>query len=82
MTDEQLQQIKNTIKIALDSVWVVDNEIEKKNQSGQLSEDGRKNIERNVAHLEIVLSNPDITNSGEDTGELSRAITAGKAALA
>lgn len=75
-----LEQIKKTISIAKDSVWVINNEIEK--AEVPLSQESKGNIERNVTHLELVMADPEIINSGEDISELQTAITAGKAALA
>jgi hypothetical protein len=82
MTNAPLQQeVEATIRAARDSVWVINNEIAKKTAAGSLSDNGRGNIERNVAHLEIVTSSPDIINSGQDISDLLAAITDGKAAL-
>lgn len=83
--DEDLtpqERAERTVTAARDSVWVINNEIEKKNESGSLSDEGRGNIERNVAHLEIVVASQEIIDSGLDISDLNAAIVAGKAALA
>lgn len=75
------EELMKTITVARDSVWVVNNEIEKKTQRGQLTAEGKGNIERNVAHLEIIMADSEITGCGEDVSDLAAAIVAGKAAL-
>ena len=75
------EELIKTITVARDSVWVVNNEIEKKTQSGQLTAEGKGIIERNVGHLEIVMADSEITDCGEDVSDLAAAIVAGKAAL-
>lgn len=75
------QRVDETVRAARDSVWVVNDEIQKKANSGELTREGRGNIERNVAHLEIVMSNPKIVELGGDLSDLTAAIANGKAAL-
>lgn len=75
------EELMKTITVARDSVWAVNNEIEKKTQSGQLTPEGKGIIERNVGHLEIVMADSEITDCGEDVSDLAAAIVAGKAAL-
>jgi hypothetical protein len=85
MLEQQLtpqQRVDGTVRAARDSVWVVTNELQKKADTGVLSEEGRGNIERNVAHLEIVMSDPQVVELGGDLSDLTAAITNGKAALA
>ena len=82
LTPEQLQErVNRTVSAARDSVWVVNDEIQKKADRGELTPEGRGNIERNVAHLEIVMSDPNIVSLGGDLSDLTAAITNGKAAL-
>ena len=82
LTPEQLQEnVNRTVHAARDSVWVVNDEIQKKADRGELTPEGRGNIERNVAHLEIVMSDPNIVSLGGDLSDLTAAITNGKAAL-
>lgn len=76
------QKIDRTVSAARDSVWVITDEIQKKTErDGVLSQEGRGNIERNVAHLEIVLSDPKVVELGGDLSDLTSAIVAGKATL-
>lgn len=76
------EQIQATIRAARDSVWVINDEIAKLD-AGQPATDERKgNIERNVAHLKLVVADPEIANSGEDISDLHAAIAAGEAKLA
>ena len=82
LTPEQLQErVNRTVSAARDSVWVVNDEIQKKADRGELTPEGRGNIERNVAHLEIVMSDNNIVSLGGDLSDLTAAITNGKAAL-
>lgn len=78
-----IESIRETILRAKDSVWVINNEIDKKNNSadGKLTKEGKGNIERNVGHLEIILSTAHIAESGEDLSELEAGVVTGKAAL-
>jgi len=76
------ERVDGTVRAARDSVWVITDEIQKKADRGQLTEEGRGNIERNVAHLEIVMADPQIVELGGDLSDLTAAITNGKAALA
>lgn len=83
LTPEQLQErVNGTVTAARDSVWVINDEIQKKADRGELTPEGRGNIERNVAHLEIVMGNPKVIELGGDLSDLTAAITNGKAALA
>jgi len=81
-TPRTLEQIRGTIRAARDSVWVISDEIEKLTTRGQLTNEGRGNIERNVGHLKIVVASTEITESGEDITDLHSAIAAGEQALA
>jgi hypothetical protein len=76
------QRVDGTVRAARDSVWVVNDEIQKKADRGELTNEGRGNIERNVAHLEIVMADPQIIELGGDLSDLTAAITNGTAALA
>lgn len=75
------QRVDGTVRAARDSVWVINDEIQKKADRGELTNEGRGNIERNVAHLEIVMADPQIIELGGDLSDLTAAITDGKAAL-
>ncbi len=85
MAEQELtpqQRVEGTVRAARDSVWVVNDEIQKKADRGELTAEGRGNIERNVAHLEIVMADPQVVEHGGDLSDLTAAITNGKAALA
>lgn len=80
--ERTLDEIKNTIKAALDSVWVISDEIQKLADGMEATTDRRGNIERNVSHLKLVVADQEIVDSGEDISELTQAITLGEAKLA
>lgn len=75
------EQILATIRAARDSVWVINDSLEKLAAGAPLDEQLRGNIDRNVSHLKLVVANPEIANSGEDISDLHAAISAGEAAL-
>lgn len=77
-----LDDIRRTIKAARDSVWVIGDEIEKLTAGQTANKERKSNIERNVAHLKIVVADQAIVDSGEDITDLQAAITAGEAKLA
>ena len=79
MTQEQIQ---STIKAARDSVWVIDNSLEKLSNGAEATDEIKGNIDRNVSHLKIIVGSPEITNSGEDISDLYQAITDGEDKLA
>jgi hypothetical protein len=76
------EQILGTIRAARDSVWVISDSLAKLASGTELTADIRGNIERNVSHLKLVVSNPEISGSGQDISDLHTAITNGEAALA
>lgn len=79
---EELQtRINSTVNAARDSVWVINDEIQKKTDRGELTKEGRGNIERNVAHLEIIMSDANVVLLGGDLSDITQAINVGKAAL-
>jgi hypothetical protein len=73
-----IQEIAQTISAARDSVWVISDEISKENITKQNVEA----VQRNVAHLEIVMSNENVTGSEEDLSDLTDAIQDGNAFVA
>jgi hypothetical protein len=75
------EQIEGTVRAARDSVWVINDEIAKLANNMPWNEERKGNIERNVAHLEIVMANPEISGSGLDLSDLTTAIAAGKQEL-
>jgi hypothetical protein len=77
-----LDDIKGTIKAARDSVWVIGDEIVKLAAGSPANNERKGNIERNVAHLKIVVADQGIVDSGEDITDLLAAITTGEAKLA
>ncbi len=76
------EQILDTIRAARDSVWVISDSLNKLTNGHELNNELRGNIERNVSHLKLVVSNPEISGSGQDISDLHAAITNGEAALA
>lgn len=76
-----LEQIQGTIRAARDSVWVINDELQKLSEGGSLTEQGRGNIQRNVDHLKLVVADSEISGSGKDISDLHAAITAGEAEL-
>lgn len=80
--EQQQERVDQTVKAARDSVWVISDEIQKKAaRNGVLTEEGKGNLERNVAHLELVVKEPKVVELGGDLSDLTTAITDGKAAL-
>jgi hypothetical protein len=69
------QEILQTISAARDSVWVIGDEISKKN----ITKDNIQTIQRNVDHLKIVMSSEHVIGSGEDLSDLTKAIEDGDA---
>jgi hypothetical protein len=80
-TPRTLEQLQQTIRAARDSVWVISDEIAKLSTRGELINEGRGNIERNVGHLKLVVADTEITESGEDIADLHASIAAGEQAL-
>jgi len=80
--EQQQERVDQTVRAARDSVWVISDEIQKKAaRNGVLTEEGKGNLERNVAHLELVMQDPKVVELGGDLSDLTTAITDGKAAL-
>jgi predicted nucleic acid-binding Zn-ribbon protein len=75
------EQINRTITSARDSVWVINNELEKLGDSLIASNEAKGNIERNVGHLEHIMADEEITGSGQDLSDLTKAIADGTAKL-
>jgi hypothetical protein len=80
-TPRTLKQLQQTIRAARDSVWVISDEIAKLTTRGQLTNEGRGNIERNVGHLKLVVADTEITESGEDISDLAAGIVSGEQVL-
>jgi hypothetical protein len=81
ITPKTIEQIRKMITTARDSVWVIGNEIEKITSNGSLNKEGRAIIKRNVEHLQFIVADTEIVESGEEIGDLSAAITIGEQAL-
>lgn len=83
MSEQQrtLEQIQETIRAAKDSVWVINDELQKLSEGGSLTEEGTSNIERNGQHLKLVVADLEISESGEDISDLLGAISAGEEEL-
>jgi hypothetical protein len=77
-----LEQIQGTIRAARDSVWVVTDEIEKLAEGQPANKERKGNIDRNVAHLKLIVADQEIIDSGEDIADLHTGIAAGEAKLA
>lgn len=76
------EEILQTITAARDSVWVIEDTIAKLDGEETPSKELKSNIERNVGHLKLVVSDEEIVNSGEDISDIQSAITTGEAKLA
>lgn len=81
-TPKTLVQIQNTIRAARDSVWVITDQISKLVAGEPPSTNNKNNIDRNVSHLKLIVSDAEIVNSGENILDIVAAITTGEAKLA
>lgn len=79
MTAEQIEQM---VKVAGDSVWVIDQTIQKIAGGASLSLELKGDLQRNVEHLKIVTAQPDVVESGVDVSALTAGIARGEARLA
>ncbi len=77
-----LEQIQGTIKAARDSVWVIEDTLQKLADGDTPNKELKGNLERNVGHLKLVVGSADVVASGENISDLNTAITAGEAKLA
>lgn len=69
-SDEQIEQMISAMR---DSVWVINSEIEK-----TPSKESIRTIQRNVSHLELMMSKDFISNFDEDFSDITESITNGK----
>lgn len=76
-----LEEIQGTIRAARDSVWVVNDEIQKLADGQPATKERKGNIDRNVSHLKLVVADSEVVASGEDIADLQAAIVAGEAKL-
>jgi hypothetical protein len=81
-TPRTIEQIRETIRIARDSVWVITDELEKLNAGGTPNKNAKGNIDRNVSHLKLIVADQEIIDSDEDISDLIEAIEVGEAKLA
>ena len=77
-----IEQISGTIKAARDSVWVITETLQQLEDGKTPNRNRKGNLERNVGHLKIVVSDTEISESGENIQDLYDAITAGEQKLA
>lgn len=77
-----VEQITQTITAAKDSVWVIEDTIAKLAEGAEPTKQLKGNIDRNVAHLKLVVADEEISGSGQDISSLQSGITAGEAKLA
>ena len=73
-TPEELEQM---FKAMDDSVWVIDNKIANGPYPDQTQAQANAEVERNVAHLEIMLSKSYIQDAGHELATYEVAITDG-----
>jgi DNA/RNA endonuclease YhcR with UshA esterase domain len=76
-----LEQIQGTIRAARDSVWVIEDTIQQLTDGKPANTERKGNINRNVAHLKIVVADQEIIDSGENIADLQAAIIAGESKL-
>jgi hypothetical protein len=76
------EEITQTINAAKDSVWVIENTIEKLTNGSTATQQLKEDIDRNVGHLKLIVSAEEIVDSGQDISELENGIALGEAKLA
>lgn len=77
-----IEEIRGIIKAAKDSVWVVEDAIQRLTDGATADKDLKDNIQRNVDHLKHIVADEEIVASGENLSELTAGIAAGEAKLA
>jgi hypothetical protein len=77
-----IEQIRDTIKAARDSVHVINKVLEQLAADKPANQHRKGDLQRNVGHLKIIVAKQEIIDSGEDIQDLLAAIAAGKAKLA
>lgn len=75
------EEIEYTVRAARDSVWVINQELQKLAAGEPWNNERKNNIDRNVRHLELVVSRGEIANSGIDLSDLTKAVDDGKQEL-
>lgn len=76
-----IEEIRQTIKSARDSVWVITNTLEQLASGKTPNLNLKGDLQRNVGHLGNVVARSYIVESGEDISDLEAAIVVGKAEL-
>lgn len=77
-----LEEIQGTIRAAGDSVWVIEDTLQKLADGATPDIDLKGNLERNVGHLKIVTTSQHVIDSEEDISGLLAGIDAGEEELA
>jgi len=78
---KQEEILGTIIRAARDSVWVIEDSIEKLTTGADPTKELYDNIERNVSHLKLVVSSQEIVDSDEDITDLEEAILIGETKL-
>ena len=78
-TPEELDQMFRAMD---DSVWVIDDKIVNGPSGGQTQQEANDEVERNVAHLELMLSKSYIQDAGRELSTYEVAIIDGNAYIA
>ena len=76
------EQIAQDFKAMDDSVWVIDNKIENGPYEFQTQEEANAEVDRNVQHLELMLSKEYIQEDGHELATYQVAIEDGNAYIA
>ena len=76
------EQIAQDFKAMDDSCWVIDNKIENGPYEFQTQEEANAEVERNVAHLALMLEKPYIQEDGHELATYEVAIEEGNTYIA
>jgi hypothetical protein len=76
------EEVNQMFKAMDDSVWVIDNKIENGPYEFQTQAEANAEVDRNVGHLELMLSKSYIQESGHELATYEVAVTDGKAYVA
>ena len=76
------QQVDQYVRAARDSVSVINEQLQELSDGAEPSTEIKGSIDRNVAHLKIVVAREEVAEHGGDIADLHAAITAGEAKLA
>lgn len=77
----EIEKILNRIRTARDSVWVINDTVEKLANGAAFVYDTKNAIDANVNHLKIIVNLPEILESKEDISDLFAAIELGENTL-